>query len=94
MARCTAKKGGYSETQCESLKLVAKPFSKQGKGLLYSSRVNIKTSEKLGVSFAVNQNDENIVLSLCPFCGGELRDLDKSEVEFLAKEYAEIVTQK
>ena len=94
MARCTAKKGGYSETQCESLKLVAKPFSKRGRGLLFSSKVNVKSSERLGTSFTVNQNDGNIVLSLCPFCGGELKDLDKSEVEFLAKEYAEIVTQK
>lgn len=89
--RCTSMEGGYSATQCETLQSVAKPYKKNSKGLLYQSRVNTSTMERLGTSITLQDNGENITLSLCPFCGGLLRDLGDDEIEYLAEKYGSMV---
>lgn len=81
MTRCTAKKGGYSETQCESLGQVSQPGGQyrrhNQKGVFFSIRVNTTTNEALGKCFTIHSGDHihhGVVMNVCPFCKGDLRD--------------------
>lgn len=74
--KCTAKKGGYSETQCKALKsIVTHLNSSRAKGLFYSNVIDLETTRELGVAILIKseQAPRGLYLNFCPFCGGELR---------------------
>jgi len=81
MTRCTSQTGGYSATQCESLKEVAEPGGlarrKNQKGIFYVFTVNTSSNERLGTCFTAHSGSHvpaGIVMNACPFCLGPLRD--------------------
>jgi len=80
MERCTAKQGGYSQTQCKAIKQIASMHTRsKSKGLFFSSIVNLENGESLGIGFTVKteQSPRGTYLNFCPFCGGELRDMSE-----------------
>ena len=96
VTRCAARKGGYSETQCELMQRACKPYSKSRTGLLSRNIVNINTGERLGTQIVnvAERGDDPVVFNLCPFCCGELRDLDVEETEFITEHYANLLVHK
>lgn len=96
MTTCTHQNGGYSLTHCESLTSVVKPFSKSSTGVLFSSMTNINSGERLGTRIMIvkDRSHNGIVLGLCPFCGGALRDLDNDELTHLRDTYSNLIASK
>lgn len=82
--KCTAKKGGYALTFCESMSSTAGfRTSKNQTGLFVSRITNIKTGEIVGnlVFLATKERKNGIAFNVCPFCGGELIDPEKARGE-------------
>ena len=70
MNKCTSKKGGYSNTQCDAMKRCASLNTRsKAKGLFFSDVVNLENGEKLGVGITIEseQIPSGVYLNFCPF---------------------------
>ncbi|QVW27859.1 hypothetical protein [Aeromonas phage BUCT552] len=76
--RCTAHPGGYSATHCDALsRCVEWPGRRYVKGLVAATIVDLNSGVSLGkqVRYQNSDNKGGLVLNVCPFCAGPLRDL-------------------
>lgn len=78
VTKCTANPNGYGASFCQGMAstLDFNP-TKQSKGMFGQSMSNIKTGAELGTRVVIitRTRPKGMVVNLCPFCGGPLRDI-------------------
>ena len=76
MIRCSARKGGYANTLCETMEDLAQRKSSNGgtQALRSHFMQDAGTGRFVGLKITVHKKRNRVVLNYCPFCGGKLRD--------------------